>query len=317
MKTASDDWNVPENPSTGLEVETSATKEMKQILAESVQEEAKAAIAAQYARPVPVSPSYFSRQEDFMDSYILLEDLYRKYGKLPAAPPDQVRSVAWVSREAYKNMTGIKDIKAAQYGRCVAMAKTLYKIHPKLRPDVVAEAVKPFQREINLFRNFPKPIPIDKFGRALGVGRRKTSIARAWVVEGTGDVQVNGKSLAGAFGRVHDRESATWALRSTERSDKYNVWALVNGGGPTGQAEALTLAIAKALIAHEPALKTALRRGKFYPSHPFLSFNSPSPSITWLKNLLTQTQPAAFSVIRGWWKGRSPAESRHGRCQPG
>ena len=81
-------------------------------------------------------------------------------------------------------------------------------------------------------------------------------------MEGTGEVLVNGKTLAEAFGKVHDRESAIWALKATERVDKYNVWALVEGGGTTGQAEALTLAIAKALLAHEPLLKPALRRGK-------------------------------------------------------
>ena len=44
--------------------------------------------------------------------------------------------------------------------------------------------------------------------------------------------------------------------------DKYNVWALVKGGGTTGQAEAVTLGAAKALMVFEPALKPALRRGK-------------------------------------------------------
>ncbi|OAA71594.1 37S ribosomal protein S9 [Cordyceps fumosorosea ARSEF 2679] len=84
--------------------------------------------------------------------------------------------------------------------------------------------------------------------------------ARAFVVEGTGEVLVNGKTLGEAFGRVHDRESAIWALLATGRLDKYNVWALVEGGGTTGQAEAMTMAVAKGLLAHEPALKPALRK---------------------------------------------------------
>jgi small subunit ribosomal protein S9 len=80
-------------------------------------------------------------------------------------------------------------------------------------------------------------------------------------VEGTGEILVNGKTLSEVFGRVHDRESAVWALMVTDRIDKYNIWALVEGGGTTGQAEALTLAVAKGLLAHEPALKPALRKG--------------------------------------------------------
>ncbi|KAL1842055.1 hypothetical protein VTJ49DRAFT_6125 [Mycothermus thermophilus] len=136
----------------------------------------------------------------------------------------------------------------------------LHLIHPDLKPPAVTNALRYFKRDVQGFLNAPKPITIDKFGRALGVGRRKASVAHAWVVEGDGQVLINGKTLVDYFGRVHDRESAVWALHATDRIDKYNVWARVTGGGTTGQAEALKLAVAKALMAHEPALKPALRR---------------------------------------------------------
>ncbi|TPX15159.1 uncharacterized protein E0L32_004717 [Thyridium curvatum] len=212
-----------------------------------------------HARPLPVSPSYFSRQPHFNDSYLRLQTLLRKYGKLPAAPPEQIERVAWKPLKDYRQAIG-EPVKASLYKKCMEIVKHLHKIHPSLRPDGMAEALQEFKRDVNPFQNVTKPIVVDRFGRALGVGRRKTSVARAWVVEGTGEVQVNGKTLSEAFGRVHDRESATWALRAAERVDKYNVWALVEGGGTTGQAEALTLAVAKALLAHEPALKTTLRQ---------------------------------------------------------
>jgi len=216
---------------------------------------------ATHARPLPISPSYFTLQPHFNDSYVLLQDLFRRYGKLPAAPPDKIERVAWKTLRDYQMASG-ESVKASLYNASIAIAKQLHRIHPQLRPPGVMEAIEDFKRDINPHLNVAKPVIVDKFGRALGVGRRKTSVARAWVVEGTGEVQINGKSLSEAFGRVHDRESATWALRATERMSKYNVWALVGGGGPTGQAEALALAVAKGLAAHEPALKTALRRGK-------------------------------------------------------
>jgi len=83
-----------------------------------------------------------------------------------------------------------------------------------------------------------------------------------WLVEGEGEVLINGRPLNEAFGRIHDRESAIWALKQTERMGKYNIFALVSGGGTTGQAEAMALGVAKALMVHEPMLKPALRRGK-------------------------------------------------------
>ncbi|KAJ0117625.1 mitochondrial 37s ribosomal protein mrps9 [Diaporthe amygdali] len=212
-----------------------------------------------HARALPISPSYFSRQSDFNDSYLTLQKLMRKYAHLPTVPADQVEKAAFKTLKDYRLSAG-EDIKASEYAKAMTLVKRLHKIHPSLSPESVKDAVGKFKRNINPHTNIAKPIEIDKFGRALGVGRRKTSTARAWVVEGTGEVLINGKSLADAFGRVHDRESAMWPLKASQRVDKYNVWALVDGGGTTGQAEALTLAVAKALLAHEPALKPVLRR---------------------------------------------------------
>ena len=106
------------------------------------------------------------------------------------------------------------------------------------------------------------PGKIDEYGRSVAIGRRKESAAKVYLVEGAGEVLVNGRNIVQVFPRLHDRESALWALKATERMDKYNVFAMVAGGGVTGQAESITLAVAKALLVHEPALKPALRRGK-------------------------------------------------------
>jgi small subunit ribosomal protein S9 len=234
-----------------------------------------------FARAVPISPSYFSRQPVFMDNFVLVQELARKHARLPVLPKDEVEPMAWKTKEQYQLATG-EQIRARDYAECLGLAKRLHQIHPDLMPDEVLKGIDNFKREVNYHLNKPKPIPIDKFGRAMGVGKRKTSIARAYVVEGTGEVIVNGKPLSEAFGRIHDRESAVWALKSTERLDKYNVWAIVTGGGTTGQAEAMTLAVAKALCAHEPALKTPLRKGESRPaSLAIFLFNLPADTLVY------------------------------------
>lgn len=212
-----------------------------------------------HARVVPATPSYFSREPQFNDLYIGISKLLTKYNHLPTVPPSEAPQMPWTKLEEMRAQMG-EPIKSSHYAKVMRVAKRLNLIEPSLRPQEVKVALTEFTRDINPFLNMPNPITIDKFGRAVGVGKRKESTARAFVVEGTGEVLVNGKTLSEAFGRVHDRESAVWALTATERLDKYNVWALVEGGGTTGQAEAITLAVAKALVAHEPALKTALRR---------------------------------------------------------
>lgn len=214
-----------------------------------------------HARPKPVSASYFTRQPYFNEQYLRLEELHRRFNNLPRVSAENVDRVAWRSLDDYSKVIG-EDVRAPQFNRCMTILKSLHRIQPALKSPVIDEIAQEFMRSINPFKNVMKQLPIDRFGRAVGVGRRKTSTARAWVVEGTGEMIVNGKVLGDAFARVHDRESATWALRATDRADKYNVWALVEGGGTTGQAEALTLAVARGMIAHEPALKTALRKGK-------------------------------------------------------
>lgn len=219
-----------------------------------------------HARTVPATPSYFSREPQFNDLYIRISNLLTKYYHLPTVSPGEAPQVPWTKLDEMRSQMG-EPIKASHYAKVIRVAKRLNLIEPTLRPAEVKIALQEFARDINPFLNMPSLLTIDKFGRAVGVGKRKESTARAFVVEGTGEVLVNGKPLSEAFGRVHDRESAVWALTATERLDKYNVWALVEGGGTTGQAEALTLAVAKALIAHEPALKTALRKGKISMHH--------------------------------------------------
>jgi len=195
----------------------------------------------------------------FNDRYLVLDRLSKLYSNLPRLPGADAERVLWKSLPDLRQSFG-EPVKASEYFQSLALLKSLHLIHPDLKPESVTQAMEAFKRDVQVEGNRPSPIQIDTSGRALGVGRRKSSTARAFVVEGEGQVLVNGKTLAGYFGRVHDRESAVWALHSTDRLDKYNVWARVEGGGTTGQAEALTLAIAKALMAHEPALKPALRR---------------------------------------------------------
>lgn len=212
-----------------------------------------------HARAVPSTPSYFSRTPRFNDLHIQLSRLLARYNHLPTVAPSEAAPMPWLKLEAVRRELG-EPIKASHFSQVLRVVRRLHSIEPSLAPSEVATAVARFAKPINALLNVARPQKVDRFGRAIGVGRRKTSTARAFVVEGTGEVLVNGKTINDAFGRVHDRESALWALLATGRLDKYNIWALVEGGGTTGQAEALTMAIAKGLLVHEPALKPALRK---------------------------------------------------------
>ncbi|KAI9741926.1 MAG: 37S ribosomal protein S9, mitochondrial [Cirrosporium novae-zelandiae] len=219
----------------------------------------KSESAPKYARIVPASPSYFSAYPNHNDRLLALETLLRKYETLPLVSSADVPRIAWIKAPQYATLTG-ESINTNKWKKVLKVLQRLSTIHPGLMPKQVKDALNLYKRPGDPYNKQPNLPTVDVYGRALGVGRRKSSTARAWVVEGEGEVLINGKNLAVAFPRLHDRESVTWALSSTQRADKYNIWALVNGGGLTGQAEALTLAVAKALMVHEPALKPALRK---------------------------------------------------------
>ncbi|MCJ1416043.1 37S ribosomal protein S9, mitochondrial [Xylographa parallela] len=214
------------------------------------------------ARIVPASPSYFTGKPHFTDSLLALQELLRKHQTLPTLLPAQAPRVAWRTLPQYRVMVS-EPVRASKYHKIVEVLQRLNRIHPALMPAEVVATTAYYRRDVDPFAVVRRPQRVDAAGRSFGNGRRKASTANVYLVEGEGEVRVNGRSLNAAFPRIHDRESAIWALKATGRVDKYNVWAVVKGGGLTGQAESITLAVAKALMVHEPALKPALRRGEF------------------------------------------------------
>jgi small subunit ribosomal protein S9 len=170
--------------------------------------------------------------------------------------------IKWLSLPEYKAVIGDEPVAAGRFRELITMCGRLSSINPHLMPDEVNVALQRFMKEEQPVVKYMKKHVVDDVGRAYGLGRRKSATARAWIVKGEGDMLVNGKSLSQYFSRIHQRESAIYALSVTERVGNYNVFGVVQGGGNTGQAEALTLAVAKALLVYEPSLKERLRFGK-------------------------------------------------------
>ncbi|TAL86905.1 MAG: 30S ribosomal protein S9 [Rhodanobacter sp.] len=96
-----------------------------------------------------------------------------------------------------------------------------------------------------------------------GTGRRKTSAARVFLRKGKGDIVVNGKSLEQFFGRETSCMIVRQPLELTENTDKFDIMVTVAGGGITGQAGAIRLGIARALIEYDETLKSPLRKAGF------------------------------------------------------
>jgi small subunit ribosomal protein S9 len=100
------------------------------------------------------------------------------------------------------------------------------------------------------------------------VGRRKEAVVRVRLVPGTGKFDLDGRSLEAYFpNRVH-QQLIKAPLVTVDRVESFDIFAHLDGGGPSGQAGALRLAIARALILVQPEDRPALKKAGFLTRDP-------------------------------------------------
>ncbi|MGY6553802.1 MAG: 30S ribosomal protein S9 [Wenzhouxiangella sp.] len=96
-----------------------------------------------------------------------------------------------------------------------------------------------------------------------GTGRRKTSTARVFLRRGSGQITVNRKPLDEFFGRKTAQMIVRQPLELINMSETFDVNVTVKGGGTTGQAGAIRLGLARALMEYDEALRSPLRKAGF------------------------------------------------------
>ena len=104
---------------------------------------------------------------------------------------------------------------------------------------------------------------LDRFGVAMGTGRRKTAVARVRLKSGNGGFVVNGRPMEEFFCIERDQILVVAPLKTANLLGQLDVWVRVNGGGTTGQAGAIVLGIARALEAINPNLHVSLAEGGY------------------------------------------------------
>ena len=104
-------------------------------------------------------------------------------------------------------------------------------------------------------------MPRDQF---YGTGRRKSSTARVYLHPGgSGNVTINMRTLDNYFGRETSRMIIRQPLEVTELTNNFDINVKVKGGGSSGQAGAIQLGIARALLCYDEELRLPLRRNGF------------------------------------------------------
>jgi small subunit ribosomal protein S9 len=124
-------------------------------------------------------------------------------------------------------------------------------------PTETAAAPEPAPRE---------PVIIDR--PIQTVGRRKEAVVRVRLVPGTGQFHLDGRTLETYFPNKVHQQLIKAPLVTVDRVDAFDVYAHLDGGGPSGQAGALRLAIARALIIVQPEDRPALKKAGFLTRDP-------------------------------------------------
>ncbi|MFI9406530.1 30S ribosomal protein S9 [Nocardia sp. NPDC052316] len=110
------------------------------------------------------------------------------------------------------------------------------------------------------------PVVIDR--PVQTVGRRKEAVVRVRMVPGSGNFVLNGRTIEDYFPNKVHQQLVKSPLVTVERTENFDIVALLHGGGPSGQAGALRLAIARALIEVTPDDRPALKRAGFLTRDP-------------------------------------------------
>ncbi|MFF2087712.1 30S ribosomal protein S9 [Nocardia sp. NPDC058176] len=110
------------------------------------------------------------------------------------------------------------------------------------------------------------PIVIDR--PVQTVGRRKEAVVRVRLVPGSGNFELNGRTIEDYFPNKVHQQLVKSPLVTVERVENFDIYARLVGGGPSGQAGALRLAIARALIEVTPEDRPALKRAGFLTRDP-------------------------------------------------
>lgn len=218
----------------------------------------------QQTRIVPGLTTFYSANPHHEDRIDKLEELLRRYVKLPTKTATGLSAAserpAWLSFDEYALIGGGTRLKPIQYQQLVSLLNRLHSIDPELVNDEINGELSQYFKKTKLQSSHTAVKTLDEFGRSVAVGKRKTSVAKVYVVRGSGEILVNGRQFNDYFVKIKDRESVMYPLQAIESVGKYNIFSTVSGGGVTGQAEAMMHAIAKALVVFNPLLKSRLHK---------------------------------------------------------
>jgi small subunit ribosomal protein S9 len=175
----------------------------------------------------PVDPAYFTGNSKYYEYLMRANQLIRKHNLDFASIAEQQR---WKTKHSMIHDLELR-ISDQSYADFTNRLNVLYPVQDSAVKEFLEQFV-PVGRTLD--KAPPKQLSLDEHGRSFTTASRKTAKAQVWLIPGQGQVYINGKSLSDYFTEVADRYNAVAPFEVANCLAKYNVWAIVSGGGPTG-----------------------------------------------------------------------------------
>ncbi|KAH6914380.1 SSU ribosomal protein S9P [Coprinopsis sp. MPI-PUGE-AT-0042] len=267
----------------------------------------------------PSSPSFYSTRPQFYDQVTQLEKAIASANTalrrvqllpLPAFARASLPAIhpVWKNKEEMSSEFSTK-MTLARYRKVTKLLNELNEYYNIAETAGVTDISRKIYGIVSMFesakkdaflaRGKRKKVVLDQYGRSYTLGKRKTSSARVWMIPvqeteagaavPVTTILVNNLPLNEYFPLPADRERITRPLKVAGVLGKYNVFAIVRGGGTTGQSGALSHGISKGVVAHEPDLEDLFRKAKLTRRDPRMverkktGFAKARKRYTWVK----------------------------------
>lgn len=217
-------------------------------------------------RVVPRHMAFYMSNPRHEEVVRRLEQLVLRYINLPTVDPKNYKSSKWINPAEEESGT-TRRLTGPQKRIFSDLVRRLDRIDPQLIPrevESVLACLRSDSQGSGQAANQRKVKTLDEQGRAIAVGHRKSASARVILVRAqddqVGQIYVNGRSIEEAFPTFTHRQCILYPFRVVDAVGKFNVWATVQGGGSTGQADSVAHGVAQALVVQNPLLRSRLNR---------------------------------------------------------
>lgn len=217
-----------------------------------------------YSRIAPATPLQYTGRGSHEQTMEVVNRIRRQYEHLPRNR-EGVLPPKVLGRESYLLMLGSgESISGPQHNDLSKALADLHYIDNQLKPQVVKDLLRRFTRGGASGGHGGEVVSLDDQGRAVTIGRRKTSSAKVIVTKApegtTGEFRVNGMLLSQYFQDLQHRAEVLFPLSVVQSETKYNIFATTVGGGNSGKAGAIALGVARGVIVHNPLLRKRLSK---------------------------------------------------------